>query len=103
MQPGFEFSRPTFDGATFDAKQDWPRLMSQLDLVRSALRPGDWYTLRDLVRIAGGSEASVSARVRDLRKLKFGAHRIERRRRRPGAGTWEYRMVTEGSDHGDDR
>jgi len=44
-----------------------------------------------LAHWAGGSEASVSARLRDLRKAKFGAHTIERQR--VSAGLFRYRMV----------
>lgn len=34
--------------------------------------------------------ASISARLRDLRKPKFGGYVVERRRRT--VGTWEYRV-----------
>jgi len=84
--------RPNFDGETYSRRLDHKRLTSQLDRVAHALKSGEWRTLDYLVACAGGNTASISARIRDLRKTKFGAHTIERRRTLiPGA--FEYRMV----------
>lgn len=85
-----------FDGATFDPETDCARLMSLLARVESLMRDGQWRTLSEISRITCGSEASVSARLRDLRKEKFGGHIVERRRRGPPeAGLWEYRLIVE--------
>jgi uncharacterized membrane protein len=40
--------------------------------------PGDWWTLAELARATGYPEASISARLRDLRKPKFGGYTVER-------------------------
>lgn len=80
-----------FDGATFDKDRDGVRLTGQLARVRYAMGDGRWHTLAQLARDTGGSEASVSARLRDLRKPRFGAFDIERRH--VEGGLWEYRMV----------
>ena len=84
-----------FDGDTYDAGRDCERLTGALLRVYEALtawrgRSG-WLTLRQLAEHAGCSEASASARVRDLRKAKFGAHKIERTRL--GKGLFGYRMA----------
>lgn len=82
-----------FDGATYEPEFDHERLHGQLALVYEMMRDHDWHTLAELATHAHGSEAGVSARVRDLRKEKFGGHLIERRRAGdPTAGLWEYRM-----------
>jgi hypothetical protein len=83
-----------FDGDTYDRRQDQGRLLSQLARVRRALlsNRGFWFTLADLSKIAEASEASVSARMRDLRKRKFNSYTIERRRVPGGNGLHEYRM-----------
>ncbi len=91
-----------FDGKTFDQKLDRKRLNSQLSLVMARMSDAKWRTLQEIkAGIPGvdygtpipGSEASISARLRDLRKVKFGGFVIERRRRGDGAkGLWEYRM-----------
>lgn len=58
-----------------------------------------WFTLREISSYTGGSEASVSARLRDLRKPKFGGWDVQRRHRGdPKKGLFEYRAVA--SDRG---
>ena len=87
---------PPFDGETYDPAIDGDRLAGQLGRVAVALRTGEWFTIAALRAIAGGTEAAVSARIRDLRKSKFGGHTVERRRVAGEAGLWEYRLVTNG-------
>lgn len=81
-----------FDGATFDAKRDGSRLFAQLQDVRAAMSDHDWHTLPELHAALGHPEASISARIRDLRKERWGSHMIERKH--VGAGLWAYRMST---------
>lgn len=84
-----------FDGETYSRQLDFDRLKGQLDRVREAMRRWPrWWTIAELRQVAGGSEAGISARIRDLRKEKFGGHRIERKRN--DAGLWWYRMVPDG-------
>lgn len=53
---------------------------------------GQWYTLRFITAAVGSdSTASVSARIRDLRKPSFGALNIKKRN--DGGGVWSYRHV----------
>lgn len=82
-----------FDGETYEAKRDGERLTAQLDRVRHAMQKGAWVTLTYLARTCGCSEASASARLRDLRKKRFGAHTIERRYQ--GQGVFAYRLKQE--------
>ena len=81
----------TFDGNTFDDQRDGSRLQAQLDRVHSVMADGAWRTLHDLSEACGSPEASVSARLRDLRKPKFGGYEVERRYVR--RGLHEYRLV----------
>ena len=80
-----------FDGITYDHRLDQARLTGQLLRVFELMRDGKWFTLERLREICGGTTQSLSARLRDLRKPRFGAYTVERRRRT--AGTWEYRLV----------
>ena len=83
-----------FGGDTYDPFYDEDRLTTQLGRVYRAMRSGDWFTLGELADLARGSEASVSARLRDLRKPECGGHTVERRARGDrGRGLFEYRMV----------
>ena len=83
-------SPPIFDGETFDPEQDTVRLTGQLARVYTVMSDGLWRTLSELKNLAGGSEAGVSARLRDLRKRKWGAQTVNRRRR--SEGLWEYQL-----------
>jgi len=81
-----------FDGKTYDKHLDYNRLKSQLSKVFHAMLDGRWHTLEDLVDIVeSGTVASVSARLRDLRKFKFGAYLI--RTKRNDEGLWKYKLA----------
>lgn len=82
---------PLFDGPGVEPA-DEVRLVGLLGRVGKRMALGDWCTLAELASWCRGSEASVSARLRDLRKTRFGGHTIERRRTST-PGVWAYRMV----------
>lgn len=79
-----------FDGATYDDARDGRRLNTSLARIQRAMADGRWYTLAELARIGACSTAAASARVRDLRKQKYGGHTVSRRY--DGDGVWSYRM-----------
>lgn len=82
-----------FDGATYEPRLDLIRLNTQLGRVKHLMIDGRWRTLRSIAAQTGGSEASVSARLRDLRKPRNGGYNVERRR--VADGLFEYRIATE--------
>ena len=88
--------RGLFDGDTYDDDQDRGRLWSQLTRVREFLGKGRWVTLEEISSATGYPEASISARIGDLRKRKFGSHLVGARRKKAGKGTWEYRLEEPG-------
>ena len=79
-----------FDGKTYSADDDHKRLRGQLWRVFQLMSDGKFRTLAEIAEHAEGSEAACSARLRDLRKEKYGSREIERRR--VAGGLWEYRM-----------
>lgn len=81
----------SFDGVTYDPDLDGERMRGQMERVLVFMSDNAWRTLEEIKDAVGGSEAGVSARLRDARKDRFGAYRVEKRRR--GAGLWEYRML----------
>jgi hypothetical protein len=83
-----------FDGLTYDETLDGPRLTSQLERVKRLMRDGRWRSLAAIHHIVGGSEAGISARLRDLRKPKFGGLIVERERVKK-SGLWMYRVKSE--------
>ncbi len=86
---------PDFDGATYEAVADKKRLATQLADVRHLMLDGMWRTFSE-IRMALGSrysEASISARLRDLRKDKFGAFEVARHSRgHRSRGLFEYQV-----------
>jgi hypothetical protein len=82
---------PWFDGSTYDHCRDSARLGHELGRVWSVMLDGRWRRLTAIAIAAQSPEASVSARLRDLRKERFGSHTVERRY--VAAGLWEYRVL----------
>lgn len=79
-----------FGGATYDEKRDGNRLKAQLGRVRSVMLRNGWMTLEAISEQTGDPPASVSAKLRDLRKLQFGAYTVEREY--VSRGLWKYRI-----------
>lgn len=82
---------PTFDGATFEPSRDGERLTSQLIRVKELMLDGQWRSLPQIAAVVGGSEAGVSARLRDLRKPRNGAYTVNRRH--VAEGLHEYQVI----------
>ena len=83
-----------FDGATFDPVKDTTRLSTQMLKVASLMADGRWRTLREIGEAVDAPEASVSARLRDMRKKQHGSCIVDRRRRGPASkGLFEYRTI----------
>lgn len=82
---------PEFDGETYEPAEDQARLTGQALAVFQTMQGGAWWTLCSLSNATGASEASVSARLRDFRKARFGAHTVERER--VSKGLWRYRLI----------
>jgi hypothetical protein len=84
-------------GATYEPIHDEQRLNRQLDKVRELMEYADlndrWMTLSEIEVILGPGfpQASVSARLRQLRSM---GHDVQRRRRgNPKLGIHEYRVA----------
>ena len=83
-----------FDGETYEPARDRDRLRAQLDDVRMFMWDGDWHTLDQISVATSHPPASVSARLRDLRKSKFGAFVVEREY--VERGLFRYRLSAPG-------
>lgn len=90
MQPNLLDVQPSFDGPDLEPA-DTTRLSRQLDRVKAYMLQAGWQTLREIEDATGYPQASISARLRDLKKLRFGGYHVARQRR--SQGTWEY-LVT---------
>ncbi len=75
-------------GSTYDRERDFERLNDQQQKVWSVVRDGEWHTLAGIAEKTGCPEASVSARLRDLRKLGCTVDREY-----VSGGLWRYRVT----------
>lgn len=82
------FEDAQFKGSTYEPSRDRARLTGQLGRVYDFMSAGGWWSLSLITKACGGSEAGVSARLRQLRN-EYG-YIIERRR--VDGGLYEYRM-----------
>lgn len=82
---------PLFSGRTYDDKRDGPRLAAQLHAVKALMLDGAWHTLAEISASTGHPQASVSARLRDLRRSENGGWDVQRRY--VERGLWKYRLA----------
>lgn len=80
-----------FGGSTYNPERDFERLSGLLSKVYDLMSDGVERSLKQIANATGGTEASVSARLRDLRKEQYGSHVVERRH--VENGFYLYRLV----------
>lgn len=80
-------------------KIEFPEAKTLTQMVFEIMREGGWYMPYELCRFIQArhgmmaSDASITARLRDLRKSAYGAHVIEKRIRE-GSRAYEYRLAS---------
>jgi hypothetical protein len=125
VQLSFTYVAPRktrFDGV-YDEEKNQKRMTHQLDMVLDFMLDSQWCTVPEIVQgltthnmaegkctqcnttdrtqpclLVRATETGISARLRDLRKPKFGGYTVEIRRRSDG-GLWEYRLVVPATAH----
>ena len=80
-------------GTAYSERMDGKRLALQHERIRDYMLRHSWKTLAEIKDALGYPESSISAQLRHLRKPRFGSYVVEKRRRKPGGGTWEYRVM----------
>ena len=89
LQTGADFNGPDYDPAL-----DKARLTGQILRVYEVMQDQNWRSLREIANITGDPEASISAQLRHLRKVKFGEQEVNRRRRgERSQGLFEYQLI----------
>lgn len=75
-------------------------LSRAIDLVHQVMEENDWLTLFEVQAKVQAlptgrffSETCISARIRDLRKDKHGAHTVDRRKRAGTRNLYEYKLI----------
>lgn len=79
------------DGKTYDDSRDRARLNRQALAVYDVMKDGHWRTLGQIADLTDEPEASISARLRDLRKPRFGGFVVDRMYLCDGI--WQYRVL----------
>ena len=80
-----------FDGESYDGDRDENRLARQYRAVFDLMADAEWRTPPEMEEWTGYTWASISARLRDMRKPRFGAHTVNRRYVHDGL--YEYQLV----------
>ena len=80
-----------FDGETYVPARDFIRLNGQMRRVYDVMKDGEWHSLQQLIERCGGTAASMSARLRDFRKRKYGARVVDRRHVSEGFFLYRFR------------
>jgi hypothetical protein len=93
MNDPYNYTGAHFDGATYNPSLDHIRLTGQLKRVYDVMSDGCWRSLQVLAYKAQAPEGSCSARLRDLRKDKFGAFQVDKKRLNDGL--WLYQLIVE--------
>lgn len=83
--------RDAFGGSTYDPKKDYGRLAYQSRTIFDLMKDGRWRTLSEIAEETGFPMQSVSARLRDFRKEKFGGHTVNRQNL--SAGLHQYQLI----------
>lgn len=79
-----------FDGDDYKPSRDRGRLTGQLKAVWEVMQDGKWRTLSQIEEITGAPQASISAQLRNLRKERFGSHKVNRKHLQ--GGLYEYQI-----------
>lgn len=83
-----------FDGDTYVPVLDEVRLTGQWLRVFTVMCDQQWRTLREIADATGDPEASISARLRDFRKPRFGGCIVKRQHRGElTRGLYEYQLL----------
>lgn len=88
-----------FAGTTYNPTLDETRLTTLFEDVRDhMLSHGEYRTYAEIHQaIKRGTEASISARLRDCRKPENGGYTVNGRRRGdPKRGLWEFQVLPPG-------
>lgn len=83
---------PHYNGPAYEPKKDFVRLHAQTDRVLKAAMDR-WMTLQEIADETGDPPASISAQLRHLRKPRFGAWTVDKRRRGVNSGLFEYKIM----------
>ena len=80
-----------FDGSDYVPARDNKRLGNQLTKIFELMKDGVYRSLHEIAGITGEPEASISAELRHLRKVRFGSHTVNKKYL--GNGLYHYQLI----------
>jgi predicted transcriptional regulator len=84
----------TFNGADYVHHLDFNRLNTQMGRIFELMKDSQFRTLSEIEALTGYPQASISAQLRNLKKQKFGGHRLYKRRKgNLNIGLYEYQLI----------
>jgi len=82
---------PDFDGHDYQSELDKVRLTGQMKRVYDLMKDGRRRNLAQIAARTGDPEGSISAQLRNLRKIRFGGHDVRKERvGNPMSGMYVY-------------
>lgn len=81
-----------FNGPEYSHKEDHSRLLKQHERILRLMMDGEWRTVKEISRITRDPENSVQAQLRHLRKPRFGAFIVSRRKVEKTRALYEYHV-----------
>lgn len=89
----FEYAarNPIFHGSDIDMNRDAKRLTGQLLDIYALMKDGNWRTLNEISKITGHPPASISAQLRNFRRVEFGSFDLQKNYL--GNGLYQYRII----------
>jgi len=85
-----EVPNKVFSQPTYEPEKDKERLANALKAIHQVMSDGGWWTVEELAdKIGNRNHSSISAQIRNLRKLGFV---VERRNRNGIRGLSEYKI-----------
>lgn len=86
--------RSRFNGAVYKPAFDDIRLAGQIQRIFELMKDGQWRTLNEIAEATGDPESSASAQLRNLRKIRFGSHTVNKHSRgNRERGLFEYQLI----------
>lgn len=80
-------------GPAYDSVLDGERIRRQMQTIKEYMLQEEWKTLQEMENMLHYPQASISAELRHLRKVRFGGYAVDKRRRQCAVGkVWEYRV-----------
>lgn len=83
-----------FNGPDYTPALDFTRLSNQQDRIKELMIDRKWRTLDQISSLTNSPASSVSAQLRHLRKERFGAYIVGKRRKGDrSSGLFEYQLI----------